>query len=100
MNTIIGLLAAAGVTFGIQNKVPFIHGKIPLLDRMLRCTYCTGFHAGWIVAIALMPVLTIPNVVMFAFAAAIFSYALDELIKYFEAQSFDGEHSEEEVSEE
>ena len=37
---------------------------------------------------------------MFAFAAAIFSYALDELIKYFEAQSFEGEESEEEVSEE
>ncbi len=99
MSSILGLLASAGVTFGIQNKIPFLHGKHDLLDRMLRCTYCTGFHAGWIVALAILPSLTIPNILIFAFASAIFSYALDEIIKYCESQSF-SEESEEDVEEE
>jgi len=42
------LLTLYGLTFGFMNKVPLIHNRIPLLDKMLKCSYCTGFHAGWI----------------------------------------------------
>lgn len=85
MNTILGLLAAAGITFGVQNKVAFLHGKSELLDSLLKCTYCAGFHAGWLVWLMMnLPVFSLQKIILFAFASAIFSYGLDELIKYFE----------------
>ena len=85
MSSILGLLASAGVTFGIQNKIPFLHGKHPFLDSMLGCTYCTGFHAGWMVWLLMnISVFSLPSIVIFAFASAIFCYALDEFIKYLE----------------
>jgi len=37
-----------GLCFGIQNKLVFLYGKSNLLDRLLKCTYCLGFHCGWI----------------------------------------------------
>ena len=86
MNTIISLLAAAGVTFGLQNKVPFLHGKNKILDSLLGCTYCTGFHAGWLVYVISAGIkgIVLKELIIFAFASAIFSYGLDELIKYLE----------------
>ena len=42
------LLTLYGLTFGFMNKVPLIHNKISLLDKLLKCSYCVGFHAGWI----------------------------------------------------
>lgn len=44
----IDLLLCFGVCFGLMNKVPFLHGKSAFLDKLLKCSYCTGFHSGWI----------------------------------------------------
>jgi len=88
------LLAAAGITFGLQHKIPFIHKKIDLLDSMLKCTYCTGFHGGWIAyLVAHAPQLNPQHALLYAFASAIFSYALDEGVKFLEEAEYgdDGE---------
>ena len=87
--TLITLLAAAGITFGLQHKVPFIHKRFKWLDSMLKCTFCTGFHGGWIAY--LLSVTGMPDLrsaLLFAFGSAIFSYALDELVKYFEEAGY------------
>lgn len=85
----ITLLAAAGITFGLQHKATFVHKKVELLDRMLRCTYCTGFHGGWIAyLIAFAPQVNPQDALLYAFASAIFSYALDEAVKYLEEAGY------------
>ena len=43
------LLVFYAVTFGLMNKITFAYNRVNFLDRMLECSYCTGFHAGWIV---------------------------------------------------
>lgn len=83
------LLAAAGITFGLQHKAPFIHKRYKWLDSMLKCTFCTGFHGGWVAY--LLSVTGMPDIrsaLLFAFGGAIFSYALDELVKYFEEAGY------------
>lgn len=88
------LLAAAGITFGLQHKVVFIHKKLSWLDSMLKCTYCTGFHGGWLAyLLAKAPKVDLQELLLFAFSSAIFSYALDELVKYLEEASY-GDDSE------
>ncbi len=94
MMWIIMLLAAHSVCFGLQHKVAFIHGKLSFLDKMLSCTYCTGFHAGWIVYLATwIPAfsetsitMNILQCVVFAFASASFSYFFDEVISTLESK--------------
>jgi hypothetical protein len=44
-------LLAYGFAFGAMNKVDFIR-KAPFFDKMLNCSYCTGFHAGWLTFLA------------------------------------------------
>lgn len=88
------LTLAYGVTFGIQNKLPFLRGKLPLLDSLLKCTYCTGFHAGWmtwLLSWALegsMPAtgsLSIAaSVVAWGLASSAFSYGVDTAIRWLE----------------
>lgn len=79
------LLAAAGITFGLQHKATILHGRLDLLDRMLKCTYCTGFHGGWIAyLVGVAPQVNPQDALLYAFSSAIFSYALDEVVKFFE----------------
>ena len=42
------LFVLYGLTFGFMNKVPLIHNRISLLNKLLQCSYCSGFHMGWI----------------------------------------------------
>ena len=94
MPAFIVLLAAAGITFGIQHKLPFLHKKLSILDAMLKCTYCTGFHGGWIAYLIFSaPIINLQHTLLYAFAGAIFSYALDEAVKFFEESGYgdDGE---------
>jgi len=43
------LLAAYAVCFGVREKCRFLDGIHPLLDGLLECPYCVGFHSGWAV---------------------------------------------------
>lgn len=92
------LLFAYSVCFGAQNKVDFFHGKFKFTDSMLKCTYCTGFHAGWLSALvfwaagakAAMPhFLAVMNPLMFlvgtAFVSAMSCYIVDTLVRWVEA---------------
>ena len=87
-------LCAYSITFGMQHKVPFLHGKLALLDSMLKCTYCTGFHGGWI-AYSLYTGISyleqnpanqfrFAELLIFALASAVFSYLLDTLARVLE----------------
>ncbi len=44
----IDLLVCYGICFGLMNKATIIHDKVGLLDKMLSCSYCTGFNCGWV----------------------------------------------------
>lgn len=89
MHMFIILLCGAGITFGLQHKVSFLHKKFSLLDNMLKCTYCTGFHGGWIAyLIAFAPNINLQHALLYSFASAIFSYALDESVKYLEEADY------------
>ena len=96
MDFLLYLLVAYGITFGMQHKALFLRDKNDWIDRMLACTYCTGFHAGWITWIGWklkmifenpMSVfgITIVEMVLFAMASAGFSYFFDTLIRLMES---------------
>jgi len=88
------LIVAYGLCFGLQNKVPFLYDKVGILDRMLQCTYCTGFHTGWMVYLLHVAVsgfgdlLWWQHVLLAAawgFASSGFCYGVDAVVEYLEA---------------
>ena len=93
MNPILFLLCAYAVCFGLQHKIGFFHGKSQFTDSLLACTYCTGFHAGWItygLIKALDKIQGIESSVMYSdifiysFASSIFCYMVDVVVQFFE----------------
>lgn len=94
MPNLIYLLFAYGITFGIQNKATFLRGKFGLLDDLVKCTYCTGFHTGWMAWIVSRlyeresgwPSVetTVLSVVVWGLTSAAFSYAIDTVVRWCE----------------
>lgn len=105
MNIFLMLLAAYGLCFGLMNdkakvltdqlkKIPlFQTEKGTFFERMFICAYCTGFHCGWMVY--LLSVLHtgirvssktdyIVEGLTMSFASAIFCYAVDVIVQWFE----------------
>lgn len=90
--TPIHLLVAYGIVFGIQNKAIFLRKKVALLDALLNCTYCLGFHVGW--ALWLGEALReggFPGVggvawgvASWGFGSAAFCYGLDTVMRWCE----------------
>ena len=87
------LLCAYAICFGIQHKIGFLHGKTDFTDKLLACTYCTGFHAGWITYLLNQGSSCLQNgkfdvnlldLVLFAFASSIFAYVSDTLVRVME----------------
>lgn len=88
-----------GVTFSLvsaellERPRLWIKLKLPLLGKMLECTFCTGFHVGWFCYLLLVqwsfwhhipyPHLTL-HIVLQAFTAAAFCYVLDVSIQAME----------------
>lgn len=99
MDIVLHLLAAYGICFGLMNEKlsPLNRGlyRIPVLrdggganvfERMLSCSYCTGFHCGWIVWLAsnfsgVASVQGILQTLQFAFASSAFCYTVDSLVR-------------------
>lgn len=105
------LVAAYGMCFGLMNdKVWFLtdrlrairvrvvkadDGETTLFDRMLTCTYCTGFHTGWIAwLLAAGAAGSFPSVdvvgnalgaLVTAFASAAFCYTVDTAVQWLES---------------
>lgn len=91
--TITYLLAAYGLTFGLQNKAPFLRGKFRFTDALLKCSYCTGFHAGWITYLASVPLehshltrWSLVAALVWAFASSAFSYSVDTAVRRLETK--------------
>jgi len=88
----ITLVFAYAVAFGIQNKVPFLY-RFEWLHGFLGCTYCVGFHAGWMTWLMAWAVTgttpagewhIFPSVMLWALTSSAFCYSLDALVKYLE----------------
>ena len=82
------LLVMYGITFGIMNKIPQIHNRAALLDDLLACSYCTGFHAGWFMyflhVLQSDSKFNLINIFCWSIASASFCYIIDTLVEYFE----------------
>jgi hypothetical protein len=86
------LLACYGICFGLMNdKVPFVSQWLALgrgdrvIDRMLECSWCTGFHVGWVLALCGGDVSL--GAFVSGFASAAFCYTLDVLLRWLEFNS-------------
>lgn len=106
MSSMMILIAAYGVCFGLMNEKAALLNRvlyaIPLFrredgnvfKRMFKCSYCTGFHAGWMVWLVgifpqfilsgLSPWEMLADGLIAAFASAVFCYAVDTILQWFE----------------
>lgn len=78
------LLACYGLTFGLMNKTLWLQNRSQFAASLLSCSYCTGFHSGWIIYLAsnlekLSPTNTdfLVTAMLWSFASACFCYSLD-----------------------
>jgi len=82
------LIAAYGICFSLQHKITFLHNRIGIYDKMIKCTFCTGFHCGWIAYLLSkcdkIREIEFSSLILFAFASAAFCYAVDEVMKFIE----------------
>jgi len=94
--TVFHLLICYAIAFGIQNKLTFLFNKLDLLDRLLTCTYCLGFHCGWMVwlfdwALEGTPPgeewYAIPSLIAWGLISATFCYVLDAAVRWLETNS-------------
>lgn len=89
------LLVCYGLCFGLQHKAPALRSWYEWSDNLLRCSYCTGFHCGWVVwtvtwALGTHPIrgpFFILEVGMWSFASATFCYVLDTVVKLAEERT-------------
>lgn len=82
------LLFCYGLTFGMMNKTAPIQNRlnIDFVKEMLSCSYCTGFHAGWISLLILHPALfnDFQTILYWSFVSSSFSYITDTFVAYLE----------------
>jgi len=100
MPTVWALLAAYAIVFGLQNDkakpLTDLLRRVGFFERMLACSYCTGFHCGWMVwlltwgATGVPPAsgwAAIPSLVLWAFASAAWCYIVDAGVQFLESQA-------------
>lgn len=101
------LTASYGICFGLMNdKIPVVtrilrrlsvledETGLSVFDRMLECSYCTGFHAGWVVwCVGVLPSLVssessfvgvVSSLIPFSLASSAFCYAADTTLQRIE----------------
>ena len=93
MDMVLLLLASYALTFWIQSKLLFLRiGNF--LPKLLDCTFCIGFHTGWIIfLISQFSILFEKQeyffgmivVILFGLASASFCYFLDTFIRLMES---------------
>lgn len=87
------IFVAYAICFALMNKVEFLR-RIAFFDAMLSCSFCTGFHVGWLVFIAELvmrdvPVEGLKQVISgfaWAFGSALSCYILDTAMKIIEKE--------------
>ena len=97
MITFFYLLLAYGICFGLQNKATFLYAQHPLLDALLKCVYCTGFHCGWMSWLVAWGVdgrtpgsglIGIPaSLVAWTISSSAFCYIVDSAVRWFEGNT-------------
>lgn len=90
--TLTDLILCFGVCFGLMNKVSFLYGKSAFIDKLLKCSYCTGFHAGYISYLLTYPLhpadsllVGLSSVLLWSFASSAFCYFADVLTQKLES---------------
>ena len=84
------ILLVYGITFFLQHKTYSLLSKVPFFKKMLECTFCTGFHGGWIAFLLLVPpapflrLSIIVEMIVAGFIGAASSYIVDTLISKLE----------------
>jgi hypothetical protein len=91
------MLIAYSLAFGFQNDkakpLTDLLRKIGFFDRMLSCTYCTGFHCGWMVWLGTWAMTgtlpadgwhILPSILMWSFCSAGSCYVIDAVVQYLE----------------
>jgi len=93
-----------GLCFGFANKMPGLYTETfrdtgeaeNVVDRLLSCTYCLGFHCGWLAALILWAFFGFPPVMWHAavfgpvacgFASAAWCYVIDSAVRWLEGNS-------------
>lgn len=76
------LLTCYGLTFGLMNKTSWIQNRLQFTKKLLSCSYCTGFHVGWVVYLSSLKKISmlsidVTNLLTYSFASAAFCYVLD-----------------------
>lgn len=91
------LICAYGITFWLMNKAKFLHNRIAFFDAMFKCSFCTGFHAGWVSWFLFQyasegtlcnQLHELLGAITCGFASAAFCYIIDTLTQLFEKYLF------------
>ena len=95
----LALFSMYGITFAIKDAsllTPFrewVTSRSSFMEKMLSCSFCTGFHSGWISFFLLYfsgltpPVeRLLPALLVYSFCGASFSYLMDILLLRIESE--------------
>lgn len=86
--TLFDLLFCYGLTFGLMNKTSWIQNRLQFTQSLLSCSYCTGFHCGWIFyLINESNKISYKEAFIYSFVSAAFCYITDCLCIYLEDKS-------------
>jgi len=102
MEILLMLLAAYGIAFFVQNKLPRMDDAPELLDKLMSCIYCLGFWSGLVVHLlshAMDEGTLIGHLVralLFGFGSSAFSYSLDTLVRWLEESRHEADEPDEE----
>jgi hypothetical protein len=98
MTPFLWLLAAYGLAFFFQNKLPRPQELPGLLDKLFGCIYCLGFHSGWMLWLLRLMIEPKPlsaasavECLGWGFASAAFAYFVDTAARWLEERPDFGE---------
>lgn len=88
MDLVLTLLCSYGVMFTLRNaQLPglvhvrnFVIQKSAFMEKLLSCSFCTGFHAGWITYLLINQAFAFLPMLVLSLASASFCYFLDNLL--------------------
>jgi hypothetical protein len=99
MTPFLWLLAAYGLAFFFQNKMPRPAQLPGVFTTLFNCIYCLGFHSGWMLWLARhvseplppVPAAVLVDVLGWGFASAAFCYVVDTAARWLEERPDFGE---------
>lgn len=80
------LLAIYALCYILQNKIDVLHYWGPTA-KLVECSFCTGFMAGWWLYLFLSPSWDLAILTLWALISGATCALLDPVVKYFENSS-------------